>query len=429
MRCVRVFDGVFAYYVSKSLVLIERSTADCFVTYQTVIELLISCAYNNANLIPCHHFKTQAHSGRLNSHSLLLEGSRAHSSGSRISLDLPSDLSYSLFPGQIVALEGMNSSGRIMRPISVIEGAPPPMPTSTKSELKDAKGVKIISMAGPYTTSDNLEYAPLVDAVLKISEEKPDVVILCGPFVDARQPLVEECIIEEDGVLKNVSHEYLFRIRIAELFSEMYENYSLDTQIVLVPSVDDAFLDSVYPQPPIADVESAMLEFGGLGLNDPNLKKKVHCVSNPATIKVNEVVIGVTSTDVLFHINCDSTSANLPPSGRLSRIAQHLIQQRSYYPLFPAAKGACLDLTQQELWEMPVQPDILITPSKLNPFAKEIMNSVVVNPGALTKNTTGGTYAVLDVHPLKEEKIESIGDDDEVENSVKDRVRVDIKRI
>lgn len=316
-----------------------------------------------------------------------------------------------------------------MRPVSVMEGAPAPKATSTKAELTESQGAKIVSMAGPYTTSDNLEYAPLVDAVLKISEEKPDVVILCGPFVDSRQPLVEDCIIEEDGVMKNVSHEYLFRVRISELFSEMYENYSLDTQIVLVPSVEDAFLDSVYPQPPIEDVESAMLEFGGLGLNDPNLKKKVHCVSNPATLKVNDVVIGVTSTDVLFHINCDSTSANLPPSGRLSRIAQHLIQQRSYYPLFPAAKGACLNLSQQECWEMPVQPDILITPSKLNPFVKEIMDSVVVNPGALTKNTTGGTFAVLDVHPLKQEQLEAVSEEEEVENAVKDRVRVDIKRI
>ena len=328
-----------------------------------------------------------------------------------------------------MALTGMNSSGQIMRPVSVLEGAPPPKPTSSTRELsKD--GVKIVSMAGPYTTSDNLEYAPLIDAVLQIAQDKPHVVILCGPFVDFRQPLVEECVIEEDGVTKHVSHEYLFRTRISELFSEMYENYELDTQIVLVPSVEDAFLDSVYPQPPIVDVESPMLEFGGLGLTDVNLKKKVHCVSNPATIKINEFVVGVTSTDVLFHINCDSTRANLPSqSGRLARMAQHLIQQRSYYPLFPPAKGACLDLTQQEAWEMAVQPDILIVPSKLNPFVKEVCGSVVVNPGGLTKNTTGGTFAVLDVHPAKDEVIASLGEEEEVENGIIERIRVDIKRI
>ncbi|KAL7478144.1 hypothetical protein ACHAW6_003921, partial [Cyclotella cf. meneghiniana] len=393
---------------------------------------------------------TQAHEGRLNSASLLLEGSRRHSNGSRISVDLPKDLSYSLFPGQIVAMEGMNSSGRCIRPIKVTEGAPPPKETVAAQELmqyyQQANGqpLKIVTMCGPYTTSDSLEYSPLVDAVLKISEDKPDVVILCGPFVDSRQPLVQDGPrIEEDGVMKTVSFEYLFRVRVSELLMEMYENYpELETQIVLVPSVEDAICDSVYPQPPLADVEirTGMIEFGNLGLNElefagregaKNPPPRVHCVSNPCTLRINEIVVGVTSTDILFHINCDSANANLPPSGRLTRIAQHLIQQRSYYPLFPAAKGACLDLTSAEKWEMPVRPDILIVPSKLTPFVKEVSEgTVVVNPGALTKNSTGGTYAVMDVHPMKKEKLEeAMAEGADLENDIQERLRVDIRRI
>eukprot|EP00804_Cyclotella_cryptica_P020766 CCRYP_016600-RA/>CCRYP_016600-RA protein AED:0.02 eAED:0.02 QI:214/1/1/1/1/1/2/151/650 len=392
----------------------------------------------------------EAHEGRLNSTSLLLEGSRRHSNGARISVDLPKDLSYSLFPGQIVAMEGMNASGRCIRPIKVMEGAAPPKETVAAHEVMqyyqqtNGQPLKIVTMCGPYTTSDSLEYSPLVDAVLQISEEKPDVVILCGPFVDCRQPLVRDGpVIEEDGVMKIVTFEYLFRVRISELLMEMYENYpDLETQIVLVPSVEDAVCDSVYPQPPLVDVEinTGMVEFGNLGLREleyagreeaKNPPKRVHCVSNPCTLKINEIVIGVTSTDILFHINCDSANANLPPTGRLTRIAQHLIQQRSYYPLFPAAKGACLDLTSAEKWEMPVQPDILIVPSKLNPFVKEVMEgTVVVNPGALTKNSTGGTYAVMDVHPIKKERLEEgMAEGVELENQVQERLRVDIKRI
>jgi DNA polymerase alpha subunit B len=80
---------------------------------------------------------------------------------------------------------------------------------------------------------------------------------------------------------------------------------------------------------------------------------------------------------------------------------------------------------------MPVQPDILIVPSKLNPFVKEVMNgTVVVNPGALTKNSTGGTYAVMDVHPMKKEKVEeALAEGADLENAIQDRVRVDIRRI
>ena len=79
--------------------------------------------------------------------------------------------------------------------------------------------------------------------------------------------------------------------------------------------------------------------------------------------------------------------------------------------------------------EMPVQPDILIVPSKLTTFARKVLDTtVVVNPGELTKNTTGGTYAVIDVHPMKKEALEK-GGDAEMEHGVQDRVRVDIKRI
>ncbi|NXF40841.1 DPOA2 polymerase, partial [Nyctibius bracteatus] len=52
--------------------------------------------------------------GKLNAKSVVLEGDREHSSGGQIPLDLSELREYSLFPGQIVALEGTNSTGRKM---------------------------------------------------------------------------------------------------------------------------------------------------------------------------------------------------------------------------------------------------------------------------------------------------------------------------
>ena len=349
----------------------------------------------------------------------------------------------------------------------LIEGAAPPTETFSASELMDyhhgAKSqngnpLSIVSLCGPFTTKDNLDYDPLVDAILKIATDKPDVVIMCGPFVDGRQPLVSGNdgvgpTIEIEGVERTVSHEYLFANKVSAILEEMYMNDpELKTQFVLVPSMDDAFLDAVYPQPPFQDrtpgvkVPKALeAEFGDLGLNYVELAgrendraaiksaKRVHCVSNPCTLQMNDITIGVTSTDVLFHISSDECNANLAPGTRLSRIAQHLIQQRSYYPLFPAPKGLnSLDLSKSTEWEMPVQPDILITPSKLASFARKVMDStIVVNPGELTKNTTGGTYAVIDVHPMKRETLENgmEANMEEMGKGVHDRVRVDIKRI
>uniref|UniRef100_A0A8B9MHJ7 Uncharacterized protein n=1 Tax=Accipiter nisus TaxID=211598 RepID=A0A8B9MHJ7_9AVES len=52
--------------------------------------------------------------GKLNAKSVVLEGDQEHSSGRQVPLDLSELKEYSLFPGQIVALEGTNSTGRKM---------------------------------------------------------------------------------------------------------------------------------------------------------------------------------------------------------------------------------------------------------------------------------------------------------------------------
>lgn len=159
--------------------------------------------------------------------------------------------------------------------------------------------------------------------------------------------------------------------------------------------------------------------------------RRVHCVSNPCTLQINELVIGVTGTDTVFHISADETNANLVPGSRLERIAQHMLQQQSYYPLFPPAQGTNLDLKHMSKWNMPCQPDLLIVPSKLTSFARTVLGStVVINPGHLSKNTTGGTYAVMDIHPIPRETLENAGGDDvEIEHNISERLRVEIRKV
>ncbi|NXX99770.1 DPOA2 polymerase, partial [Centropus bengalensis] len=52
--------------------------------------------------------------GKLNAKSVVLEGERERCSGGQVPLDLSELKEYSLFPGQVVALEGTNSTGRRM---------------------------------------------------------------------------------------------------------------------------------------------------------------------------------------------------------------------------------------------------------------------------------------------------------------------------
>lgn len=62
----------------------------------------------------CGKVVCESSEGKMNRTSVLLEGSRRDSSGRRIQLDLQELSTYSLFPGQIVLVEGINSNGRVM---------------------------------------------------------------------------------------------------------------------------------------------------------------------------------------------------------------------------------------------------------------------------------------------------------------------------
>lgn len=183
-----------------------------------------------------------------------MEGARNTCGGARINVDLShlqsNKTPYSLFPGQIVAIEGMNVTGRKLVAHRICEGAAhKPVTTSIRelrdfSELQEGAPLKIMTVCGPFTTSDNLAYEPLLDLMNVVLESSPDVLILTGPFVDLRQDAVKkgETRVElEDGEDMLVSFEAFFANKIAGLIEEVYSSKTdLHTQFVLVPSVDDA---------------------------------------------------------------------------------------------------------------------------------------------------------------------------------------------
>lgn len=60
----------------------------------------------------------------LNEHSILLEGSMQFSGGSRVKLDVSRMADYSLFPGQIVAVQGLNPTGGKLLALAIIGHLP-----------------------------------------------------------------------------------------------------------------------------------------------------------------------------------------------------------------------------------------------------------------------------------------------------------------
>jgi DNA polymerase alpha-primase complex, polymerase-associated subunit B len=197
-----------------------------------------------------------AHDGKLNATTLLLEGARHGSNGARIELDVKDVSTYCLFQGQIVAVTGYNYNGRKMVAKEIKEGLDCKGQEEKQDMVKSPKevfgkqGVKVFAVAGPYTTSSDLEYQPLDDLLGFVAEEKPDVVLMMGPFVDMRHEIVkngEDLVLEyQDGTKAHVCYEQFFAAKIAAELENMYaEDPDLKTQFVLVPSMDDAVSEPV----------------------------------------------------------------------------------------------------------------------------------------------------------------------------------------
>jgi DNA polymerase alpha subunit B len=384
--------------------------------------------------IPCQEEVTvagrvvcEAGEGRINKTSAYIEGSRRDSGGARAALSLQELPAFALFPGQIIAAKGINSGGGRLVVKELYSGAPKPLATSTAAELlrlqhssegAGGKPLSIMCAAGPYSVSGDLEYAPLNDLLAIARTTKPDVVLLVGPFVDDAHPLVAAGaagLTGPDGTVEPVDFETLFRIRVCEKLELLLEDVDLTTQFLLVPSLRDAFHDYAFPQAPFTDRIPGGVELGvgeyaedrvyTLGI--PH-SPKVVCLPNPAMFRLNEVLFGVTSADVLFDLSSNEASAG-GGGNRLARLADHLLLQQSFYPVqpAPAASAAQLEPRQQARWRMPLTPDVLLLPGKLTTFARDVRGCLCINPGHLARGTSGGTFAQITIHPLPKEELEA----------------------
>lgn len=113
---------------------------------------------------------------KLNTASLVLEGSRRWGSGRRVPLKVDALIAFSFFPGQIVALRGTNASGDFF---TVSEIVPLPLlnqPATKPAELdafntryldspesdpENTRPLTVLVASGPYTTDQALDFASL----------------------------------------------------------------------------------------------------------------------------------------------------------------------------------------------------------------------------------------------------------------------------
>lgn len=310
--------------------------------------------------------------GKLNAKSVLLEGSVDMSAGKTIPVDLTQLKEYALFPGQIVAFEGNNSTGQKFIAKKIYECKSLPLPEVTKNSNPGSTRLSVLVAAGPFSTSDSLSYEPLTDLVQQIQQTKPDVCILMGPFVDCKNGEIE-------GGKLTITYEELFKGHMERIASA---TQSLQCQVVILPSQRDIHHDCVYPQMPFKI--------------DNFHYSHVHFMPDPCMLSINGIVFGVTSTDVLFQLGSEEIAYPPGSSNRFERLSQHLLTQQSFYPLYPCNEELSVDYEQFEKFAtMTTTPHVMIIPSDFKQFIKDIQGCCCVNPGRLTKGLTGSTFAKI----------------------------------
>ncbi|ODN77905.1 hypothetical protein L202_05011 [Cryptococcus amylolentus CBS 6039] len=376
--------------------------------------------------------------------SFHLQSSRLIGGGRQIALQFPGDQlqvrggapgakSVPMYSGCLVCLKGRNGGGGKF----VVEEllVPPPgfLGQTPASELLDfqhgekltGQPISLCVASGPFTLSDNLLYAPLEAVLNKVTEERPDVLILARPFIDSQHPAIKSGLVTE-------SPADIFRAQISERLQKVIDASS-GTVIILVPSVRDVVSRHMaFPQ--------AMLDKEELGI-----PKKVKVLPNPCTFSVNEVNIGISTVDVLFHMGQSQTpikASEADPDPALASSASNdvfasyirqVLGQRSFYPIFPVledlASEVNLDVTHYPLLKMDPMPDVLILPSKLNKFSKVVDSTLVINPSSLARARATGHYAKIIIHPTPEAELKTAHPEDMLEHQVWDRARSEIWKV
>lgn len=433
-----------------------------------------AAAQSTTEIIAVGRIASDSPEGRLNAASLVLETSRRTGGGLRIPLDLTKIPKYQVFPGQIVALRGTNASGHNFTVNEILQVPLMANAASTPSALEahrqkllggpdamdtdsDPLPLNILYASGPYTADDNLDFEPLHQLCAVAADTYADALVLTGPFIDIDHPLIasgdfdlpDEAVVDPDTANMATVFKYMISPALNRLVAS-----NPGVTLLLVPSTRDVIDKHVsWPQDPFPRKE--------LGL-----PKTVKIVGNPMTLSINEMVLGVSSQDVLWELKGEECISRPPPStDLLARLSRYLIEQRHYFPVFPPTDrskyprtgtedgrpvGAMLDVSYLKLGEMVnVRPDVLVVPSALPPFAKvclfdhtsiymrwfadarviQVVESVlVINPGYLSKRRGAGTYARMTLYPPSLSDIESSGGN-MMGHKIFDRARVEITRI
>lgn len=127
-----------------------------------------------------------------------------------VPLNLTKMQKYAIYPGQIVSVKGMNPRGDELYAEEIQTDYD--LTLNNKNEINEenrhtiVEPISIVIAAGPYTLNDDLTYEPLQSLLAYCKTNKPDIVLLVGPFLDENNTLIVDGVIAEsfDGYFEKM---------------------------------------------------------------------------------------------------------------------------------------------------------------------------------------------------------------------------------
>merc|ERR1712098_528176 len=108
------------------------------------------------------------------------------------------------------------------------------------------------------------------------------------------------------------------------------------------------------------------------------------------------VTVALTSADILFHLGKEELSFPL-------------IHQGNMYPLYPPSEELNVDYESLEQYALlDKAPHLMILPSDLTHFVRDLTGTTVLNPGRLTKGTGPGTFSLVKMRKGEGDKLETM---------------------
>lgn len=331
----------------------------------------------------------------LTPNNVVLEPALA-SLGNRVALDLSSLTSYSIFPGQIVGVEGVNPTGQEMRVSRLVPGT---LPSPNPNQYS---GMRIVVACGPFTTDNNLQFSPLTSLLAQIQEldssHSPSALILVGPFLSEEHPTLQS------GVCPDI--KYLFGTMFCSQLAR-FKSLCPEVQIVLVPSTFDWFHPHIIiPQPALpANLGLAP----GLVCNATN-PGRFSFITSEGCIEILcpsfDILSDLANSELVLENGSQSkgSEGSEIQSSTLGRLSQHILLQSHLYPIYPHNND--IDTARLKELSFTHLPHILILPSSLPCEAQSLVSDqiVTINPGRLANGNRGGSYAAISINEFDQSK-------------------------